>query len=603
MSPIQSGPAGEQPASQSCAPPDLGDLIVSYLEELHIDYVFGIPGGAIEPFYNALARSARRGGIRPVVARHECGAAFMADGYARETGKLGVCCATTGPGATNLITGVASAFMDSVPLLVITAQTTLPQFGKRALQDSSCTALDTVAMFRHCTRYNTLISHRGQLEGKLVAAIMAAHRGSGPAHISIPSDILREPRRIRNGADRPVAGCDTLRQKFSLIDPTAVEKLRQALEKANKVVVVIGGTCGEAMDEILAFAEATGALLISGPEGKGWIDPWHPQYRGVYGFAGHESARRALFDEEVDLVLAVNTRLGEMLLCGGEEKRLLNDRLVHIDGVAEHFTRSPMARLHVCGSPRAVFESLNRTLRQARHRPVDVPGPTPAAAIPGIPSHLSVDNDAVCHDEKEPLKPQRVMVELATRFPENTRFLIDAGNSWAWATHYLHPRGGGRYRIAMGFGSMAWAIGAAVGTALGSPGNPVVCLTGDGSFLMSGQELSVAVAEKLPVIFAILNDQALGMVKHGQRLGGGEAIAFELPPVDFCQIARAMGARACRIRSLDDLNRLDVAEMCAARGPTLLEIHIDPEETPPMGARMKALSGKTPGVVPLWPKS
>jgi acetolactate synthase-1/2/3 large subunit len=603
MSPIQSGPAGEQPASQSCPPPDLGDLIVSYLEELHIDYVFGVPGGAIEPLYNALARSARRGGIRPVVARHESGAAFMADGYARETGKLGVCCATTGPGATNLITGVSSAFMDGVPLLVVTAQTSLPQFGKRALQDSSCTAVDTVGMFRHCTRYNTLISHRGQLEGKLVAAIMAAHRGSGPAHISIPSDILREPRRIRNGADRTVAGCDTLRQKFSLIDPTAVEKLRQALEKANKVVVVIGGACGEAMDEILAFAETTGALLISGPEGKGWIDPWHPRYRGVYGFAGHESARRALFDEEVDLVLAVNTRLGEMLLCGGEEKRLLNDRLVHIDSVAEHFTRSPMARLHVCGAPRAVFESLNRTLRQVRSMPIDVSNTPIESKIPEIPPNLSVDNAAACSDENEPLKPQRVMVELASRFPDNSRYLIDAGNSWAWATHYLHPRGGGRYRIAMGFGSMAWAIGAAVGTALGSPGNPVVCLTGDGSFLMSGQELSVAVAEKLPVIFAILNDRALGMVKHGQRLGGGEPIAFELPPVDFCQIARAMGARAYRIRSAADFARLDVAEICAAQGPTLLEIHIDSEETPPMGTRMKTLSGKTPGVVPLWTKN
>lgn len=603
MSPIQSGPAGEQPVSQSCAPPDLGDLIVSYLEELHIDYVFGVPGGAIEPFYNALARSARRGGIRPVVARHESGAAFMADGYARETGKLGVCCGTTGPGATNLITGVSSAFMDSVPLLVITAQTSLPQFGKRALQDSSCTAVDTVGMFRHCTRYNTLISHRGQLEGKLVAAIMAAHRGSGPAHISIPSDILREPRRIRNGADRPVAGCDTLRQRFSLIDPTAVEKLRQALEKANKVVVVIGGACGEAMDEILAFAETTGALLISGPEGKGWIDPWHPQYRGVYGFAGHESARQALFDEEVDLVLAVNTRLGEMLLCGGEEKRLLNDRLVHIDGAAEHFTRSPMARLHVCGRPRAVFESLNRTLRRLRPQPIEGPSTPTESNTPGIPPNLTVENSAACRDDNEPLKPQRVMTELATRFPENSRYLIDAGNSWAWATHYLHPKSRGRYRIGMGFGAMTWAIGAAVGTALGSPGTPVVCLTGDGSFLMSGQELSVAVAEKLPVVFAILNDRALGMVKHGQRLGGGEAIAFELPPVDFCGIARAMGARAYRIRSAADFTRLNVAEICAAQGPTLLEIHIDPEETPPMGARMKTLNSKTSGVVPLWPKS
>jgi acetolactate synthase-1/2/3 large subunit len=187
------------------------------------------------------------------------------------------------------------------------------------------------------------------------------------------------------------------------------------------------------------------------------------------------------------------------------------------------------------------------------------------------------------------------MFELASKFPEETRYLVDAGNSWSWATHYLHPRSSGKYRIAMGFGAMAWAIGAAVGTAFGCPGSPVVCLTGDGSFLMSGQELSVAVAEKLPVIFVVLNDRALGMVKHGQRLGGGEPVAFELPPVDFCMLARAMGAQSYCIRSPKDFAALDVGRICRHAGPTLLEIHIDPEETPPMGGRMKALVGKPVG--------
>src|SRR3990167_63874 len=149
------------------------DLLVAYLNQLKIDYVFGVPGGAIEPLFDALARSERKGGVRAVVARHEAGAAFMADGYARETGRLGVCCATTGPGATNLLTGVASAYADNVPMLVITAQTPLPKFGRRALQDSSCSAIDIVGMFRHCTRYNSLVSHHEQLENKLIAAIMA----------------------------------------------------------------------------------------------------------------------------------------------------------------------------------------------------------------------------------------------------------------------------------------------------------------------------------------------------------------------------------------------------------------------------------------------
>jgi len=141
----------------------VADLIVSYLEQMGIEYVFGVPGGAIEPLYNALARSSRRGGPRPIVARHEAGAAFMADGYARETGKIGVCCATSGPGATNLITGVACAFDNGIPMLVITGQPSLPSFGKRALQESACTGINTLGMFRHCTRYNSLISHPEQI--------------------------------------------------------------------------------------------------------------------------------------------------------------------------------------------------------------------------------------------------------------------------------------------------------------------------------------------------------------------------------------------------------------------------------------------------------
>ncbi|WP_432821632.1 thiamine pyrophosphate-dependent enzyme, partial [Trichloromonas sp.] len=301
-----------------------------------------------------------------------------------------------------------------------------------------------------------------------------------------------------------------------------------------------------------------------------------------------------LFDEDVDLVLAVNTKLGETILCGGDENRLLNDKLVHIDVVAEHFTRSPMARLHVCGHPRLVFESLNRQLRAVKNKD-DSPVEIHLADADGLPAGILLDDRAACQADDAPLKPQRVMFELASRFPDETRFLVDAGNSWSWATHYLHPRSSGKYRIGMGFGAMAWAIGASVGTAFGCPGSPVVCLTGDGSYLMSGQELSVAVAEKLPVIFAVINDRALGMVKHGQRLGGGEPVAFELPPVDFCMIARAMGAQAYCIRSPKDFAALDVGKICRHAGPTLLEIHIDPEETPPMGARMKALVGKKGG--------
>src|SRR5690349_19846741 len=149
-------------ASEIVAPPfevEAAEWIVACLEKAGVEFVFGVPGGAVEPIYNALAKSSRRGGPRPVVARHEAGAAFMADGYARETGRLGVCLGTSGPGATNLITGIACAYENQLPLLVLTGQSPQPSWGKRSLQESSCSGVDTVAMMRHCTRYSAMVSH------------------------------------------------------------------------------------------------------------------------------------------------------------------------------------------------------------------------------------------------------------------------------------------------------------------------------------------------------------------------------------------------------------------------------------------------------------
>jgi acetolactate synthase-1/2/3 large subunit len=182
------------------------------------------------------------------------------------------------------------------------------------------------------------------------------------------------------------------------------------------------------------------------------------------------------------------------------------------------------------------------------------------------------------------------MYELARRFPGETRFFFDSGNSFAWSTHYFQPARRGTYRVGMGYSAMAWAIGAAVGTAMARREPfPVVCVTGDGSMLMAGQELTVAVAECLPLVFVVLDDSALGMVRHGQRLGGAELICHRLPPVDFCAIANAMGADAYRIERSEDLDEIDFAAVCARKGPTLLDVHIDPEQVPPMQLRITTL--------------
>jgi len=566
-------------------PMEAVDLLVAYLEQIGVEYVFGVPGGAIEPLFNALARSARRGGIRPVVARHETGAAYMADGYARETGRIGVCCATSGPGATNLITGVSSAYENEIPMLVITGQTSLHLQGRSALQESSESGVDTVAMFRNCTRYSALLSHPEQVERQLINALMSANQPvPGPVHLSIPLDIQRSLLTLGSAYD-----LSHLMIPPSLVDVEAVQKLNAQLEKAKNILVLIGSSCGDAIDLIIKMVERKGAKFVVTPDAKGFIGPRHPLYAGVFGFAGHESALEAMNDEKVDLILVVGSGLGECA-SNGWDQALLNDRLVHIDSGDLHLSRSPMARLHVRGRIRSVFEYLLEGMRVENEQPDWV-----AERRKFIKQ--TVNSPYRAKSVEAQIKPQYLMRELGWRCPSDTRFLADSGNSMIWAIHHLDVYDhqiipGGWLRVTTNYASMGWAIGGAVGTALANRSAPVVCITGDGSLLMNGQEMTVALSEKLSVLFVILNDGVLGTVKHAQRLSGAEQVGFELPTVDFRAMAESMGIPGIVIRTADDFDNLDLNAILSRPGPTVLDVRIDSEEVPPIGLRLKILASK-----------
>ncbi len=520
----------------------------------------------------------------------------MADGYARETGRLGVCCATTGPGSTNLITGVASAYADHVPMLILTAQTPLPTFGRGAFQESSCTGVDSVGMFKFCTRYSTLVSHAAQVLPKLHAATTAALQMSRPAHVSFPADVLRGPAVL----DAPVFA---VQAPFVLVDTAAVDRLFADLRTARRVVIIVGGGCADAAAAIMKFAHVLGADVVTTAASKGYVNARHPCFRGVLGIAGHRSARMALLDPDVNRVVAVGTALGEWESAGWDDATVLNHRLIHVDNDYENFARSPMARMHVAGDLRKIFKHLINAWTRLADDLAPLLNGVALATNEGPsgypPPRVELDNEPVTRDDATPVKPQRLMRDMSLRFPYGTRFFADSTNALLWSLHYLHPRdrrramrgrGGNSVRTGVGFASMGWAIGAAVGAALGDRARPVVCITGDGSFLMSGQEITVAVAERLTVIFVILHDNALGTVKHGQRMAGAECVGFELPPIDFRLMARAMGARAHIIRSPADFAALNLDKICRRHGPTLLDVHIDPEEAPPLAARVRALN-------------
>ena len=568
-----------------------GDLILSYLQRWGVEYVFGVPGGSIEPFYNALARSERNNGVKSIIARHETGAAFMAEGYARETGKIGVCCATAGPGATNLLTGVACAYADSIPLLVISAQTSIEKFGRGALQDGSCTGVNTVEIFNHCTRFNTLVSHSAQLEPKLLQATSYARSNSpGPVHLSVPLDIMRE-----QVEDVHLQGNMRAFINHEVVpSQEAMQLVLKELATKEKVTVVLGEGAAGAINTLIALIESRHWLFVTTPRAKGLVNNFHPSYRGVFGFAGHESARIALQPENAERVVVIGTALDEVSTSGWDGSAIMSNRLIHLSNNPEHLSRSYMAKLCILGSLELMLKPFVELLARNKARKKWLIQQDEY----GLPANLLIQNPEKCLLQAGKVKPQALMTYLSDVCPDDTRVLFDSGNSFLWGIHYWNcrrPTGFDAkktlFHIGIGFASMGWAIGAAIGVAAGAQGKPVVCVTGDGSMLMSGQEITVALQHNLNVLFVVLNDSSLGMVRHGQKLSGGESIGHELPSINFALMAQAMGLKSYRIESMDDLMALNMALLVSQNKPCLLDVVIDGDEVPPMGSRMKVLTG------------
>lgn len=572
----------ENPAPQPEPQPTCGDRIVDYLLALGVERVFGVAGGAIEPFFDAVARAERHSPIRMTAARHETGGAFMADGYYRETGTMAVCCSTTGPGATNMITGVASAFQDNIPLLVITAQTPMFKFGNEALQDSSCAAVDIVSMYKSCTKYSTLVSNSEQLEHKLTMALSLANTTpKGPVHLSIPADLLNKPQPAPKKINPSV-----LQPELTISTPNGLERLSDEIAEAKRIAIHVGENCDGCGEQIRQLVETLNAAFICDPAGKRWVDETHPQFCGVIGFSGHASARKLIVNQEYDLLLTIGTKVGELGSSGWEPK-LLSERMIHIDDSPHNFARTPNARLHVCGNLNDLLQRLNTQAQQMHTQ-----GKRWSSLLKPEYTEILAPADAkLAQSASIPLKPQRLFTSLSNNLPEDARVYLDAGNAWSWGIHYLLRKDtAAHYRIAMGYGTMMWAIGASVGAALANPSAPHLCVTGDGSFLMSGQEITVAIQHNLPLVMMILNDDALGMVKHGQRMGGAEQTCFEHPHVSYAAIAQAMGIEGIVIHTPEELEALNFERLFAKQAPTIIDLRIDPEEAPPMGERVKGLT-------------
>ena len=556
-----------------------GDVICHYLNVLGIEHVFGVPGGSIEPFLNALSRSEKSGGVKFTLTRHEAGAAFIADGYARATNNIGVCCSTSGPGATNFITAVANAFADEVPLLVITAQPKIENFGRGPLQDSSCSGINVVGMFDHCTVYNSLVSHPDQLLRKLLQALSCAKLHSKPVHLSIPADIMRSKVELDYRQSIPTF-------EVPNANKVATNFLARVVEN-QKVCVVLGRDCIGSMEAILRVAESKNWTIVSTPHSKGLISEYHYLNRGVLGIAGHESALNSV--HEADCVLVLDADFDELSTCGWDEK-YLSKPIYYVSPSADKLTRATFVEYALHCSVAQFEKDLNKLSGNATKIEID------ESCLPA--NTKFVDNEKYLDRSSGPVKPQALFWHMSKHVPENYCATFDTGNSWLWGIHYWcdsinKDPNTKTFNVSMGFGSMGWGIGGAIGMAFADRERPVLCFTGDGSFMMHGTELSVAREHNLNVVFVILNDSNLGMVMHGQKLGGAEQLGHSLPEIDFAKMAESMGVESHKINCISRLRMMNFDKIFANNGPVVLDVRIDPEEVPPLGSRMKVLAASS----------
>jgi acetolactate synthase-1/2/3 large subunit len=264
----------------------------------------------------------------------------------------------------------------------------------------------------------------------------------------------------------------------------------------------------------------------------------------------------------------------------------MSNKMVHIHPDRSVFTRSPMARLHVQGAIKTIFAKLNEHLKGSNQKFLQAGNfdPVALAETSYIPAGIEVRNPDCCRPttKGQPLKAPEVYYELIRRLPRETRFFIDNSNSVPWSIHYFFHSRPESYHLSIEFATMAWAVGAAIGGAFANQTAPSVCIAGDGCYLMSAQEITVAVEQQLPVLFVVLDDQAYGLIRHGHRVLGTETVEYRIPAVDFALMARATGAEAYTIKEVSDFEKIDWQELALHQGPTLLHVLIDPEETPPL---------------------
>jgi acetolactate synthase-1/2/3 large subunit len=550
--------------TDSAAPEQTGaEALVSSLENVGAEVVFGIPGGAILPAYDPLFEST----VRHILVRHEQGAGHAAEGYAVATGRVGVCMATSGPGATNLVTPIADAYMDSVPIVAITGQVAAPSIGTDAFQEA-----DIRGITMPITKHSFLVTHPEEIAGAIASAFHIASTGRpGPVLVDITKDALQAtgayawPPKIDLPGYHPVT------------KPHAkqVREAAKLISASRRPVLYVGGGVikARAWDELKELAELTGIPVVTTLMARGVFPDSHPQNMGMPGMHGTVAAVGAL--QRSDLLIALGTRFDDRVT--GKLSSFAPDaKVIHADIDPAEISKNRMADVPIVGDCKEVIGELVSLLRGDDHPLPDVGAwaRTLTDLKKRYPTSFDLPDDGS-------LSPQHVIKRIGELTGPDAYYASGVGQHQMWAAHFLPWELPGRWLNSGGLGTMGYCVPAAMGAKVGRPGSTVWGIDGDGCFQMTNQELVTCALEGIPVKIAVINNQSLGMVRQWQtlfyegRYSNTDLKTNRIP--DFPKLAEAMGCVGLRAEHPNDVDAVIDKALSIDDAPVVVEfvVHKD----------------------------
>ncbi|MGM0453109.1 MAG: biosynthetic-type acetolactate synthase large subunit [Thermodesulfobacteriota bacterium] len=552
------------------------DILIKMLQEEGVDSIFGYPGGAVIDIYDALMTS----DIRHLLVRHEQGAVHAADGYSRSSGKVGVCLVTSGPGATNTVTGIASAYMDSIPMVVFTGQVPTALIGNDAFQE-----VDIVGITRPCTKHNYLVKDVRDLARIIKEAFHIARSGRpGPVLVDLPKDVINAVTTFKK------PGEVQLRSYNPTYKPNIkqLQKVVDLIAKAKKPVLFCGGgvSLSRAHEEVTELARKTKIPVTSTLMGLGAFPGTEDLWLGMIGMHGTYRANMAV--SECDLLISVGVRFDDRVT-GKTDEFAPEATVVQIDIDPTSIQKNIPVSVPVVGDCRISVGQLNELITNTDLGDLDAKRNSWLEEIENWKQ-----TTPLAYKQTDTIKPQYVIECLYELTRGEAIVSTEVGQNQMWAAQYYHFKTPGHFITSGGLGAMGFGLPAAIGAQVGAPDKVVVDVAGDGSIQMNIQELATAVQYKLPVKVAILNNGFLGMVRQWQELFYDKRYAstqFEHAP-DFVKLAEAYGAIGLRAHTPGEVKSV-LEEGLKAEGPVIMDFVVEAEESVypmvPAGAPIKKM--------------